>query len=167
MFENFQLGLEIALSAEGLFMCAVGVTLGTLIGVLPGVGVLAAVSLLLPLTFGYPPAIGLIMLSGVFYGAAYGGSTTAILLNLPGTANTAVTCLDGHPMTQQGRGGGSLFISMIASFIGSIAGAIILATLSMPLASFARSFGAQEYSLSSVWSGSTSIAGWNGTHSVP
>jgi TctA family transporter len=85
------------------------------------------------------------MLSGVFYGAAYGGSTTAILLNLPGTANTAVTCLDGHPMTQQGRGGVALFISTIASFIGSIAGAIILATLSMPLASFARSFGAQEY----------------------
>ncbi|MCR8724656.1 tripartite tricarboxylate transporter permease [Frigidibacter sp. ROC022] len=145
MFESFQLGLEVALSWQGLLMCAIGVMLGTLIGVLPGVGVLAAVSLLLPLTYGYPPAIGLIMLSGVFYGAAYGGSTTAILLNLPGTANTAVTCLDGYPMSQKGRGGVALFISTIASFLGSIAGAIVLATLSIPLAAFARSFGAQEY----------------------
>lgn len=145
MLDGLLLGIEVALSWQGLVMCAIGVTLGTIIGVLPGIGVLASVSLLMPVTFGYPPAVGLIMLSGVFYGAAYGGSTTAILMNLPGTANTAVTCLDGHPMAQQGRAGVALFITTIASFVGSIAGAIVLAVLSMPLANLARSFGAQEY----------------------
>lgn len=117
MLDGFLLGVEVALSWQGLLICAVGVTLGMIIGVLPGVGVLAAVSLLMPLTFSYPPAIGLIMLSGVFYGAAYGGSTTSILLNLPGTANTAVTCLDGYPMAQQGKAGVALFVTTIASFI--------------------------------------------------
>lgn len=145
MLDGLLQGVEVALSWQGLLMCAIGVTLGTIIGVLPGIGVLASVSLLMPITFGYPPAIGLIMLSGVFYGAAYGGSTTSILMNLPGTANTAVTCLDGHPMAQQGRAGVALFITTIASFIGSIGGAIVLAVLSMPLANLARNFGSQEY----------------------
>ena len=126
-------------------MCALGVTLGTFIGVLPGVGVLATIAMLLPVTFGMEPAIGLIMLAGVFYGAAYGGSTASILLNLPGTANTAVTCLDGFPLNQQGRGSMALFVTAIASFIGSMSGAIILAVLSHPLAELARGFGSQEY----------------------
>ncbi|MDF1776222.1 MAG: tripartite tricarboxylate transporter permease [Rhizobiaceae bacterium] len=145
MFSDFQLGLQVALSWDGLLMCALGVTLGTFIGVLPGVGVLATIAMLLPVTFGMEPAIGLIMLAGVFYGAAYGGSTASILLNLPGTANTAVTCLDGFPLNQQGRGSMALFVTAIASFIGSMSGAIILAVLSHPLAELARGFGSQEY----------------------
>ena len=105
LFENLALGFSIALSLKSLGYCLMGVTLGTLVGVLPGLGTLAAIAMLLPLTFQLDPGTALIMLAGIYYGVAYGGSTASILLNLPGTPNTAVTALDGHPMTKNGRAG--------------------------------------------------------------
>ena len=138
-------GLYTALSFSTIFYAFVGVSLGTLVGVLPGVGSLATIALLMPLTFYLDPVTGIVMLAGIYYGGAYGGSTASILLNLPGTANTAVTCLDGYPMTQKGRGGVALFITTIASFIGSTVGILMLAIFAMPLASVALKFGPQEY----------------------
>ncbi|MBV1867085.1 MAG: tripartite tricarboxylate transporter permease [Marinosulfonomonas sp.] len=138
-------GLYTALSVKTIFYAFVGVSLGTLVGVLPGVGSLATIALLMPLTFYLDPVTGIVMLAGIYYGGAYGGSTASILLNLPGTANTAVTCLDGYPMTQQGRGGVALFITTIASFVGSTVGIIMLAIFALPLASIALKFGPQEY----------------------
>src|SRR5690606_12679678 len=122
-----------------------GVTLGTFIGVLPGIGALAAIALLLPLTFGMEPAHALIMLAGIDYGSNYGGSTAWILLNLPGTPSSAVTCIEGYPMSQQGRAGVALFMTAIASFIGSICGMLIMAIFSPPIAALAFSFSAPEF----------------------
>src|SRR5690606_12127924 len=122
-----------------------GVTLGTLIGVLPGIGSLAAVSMLLPITFYLEPTTALVMLAGVFYGAEYGGSTASILLNLPGTPSSAVTCLDGYPMTRQGRAGVALCITTIASFIGAAIGIVILTFFSPYLAYVSRNFTSAEY----------------------
>ena len=138
-------GIATAVSADNLLFCLIGVTFGTFIGVLPGVGVLSTVAMLMPLTFRLDPTGAIIMLAGIYYGAAYGGSTASILLNLPGTAQTAVTCLDGHPMAKQGRGGVALFMTTIASFVGSIAGMIILGAFAVPLAAIAFSFRAPEY----------------------
>lgn len=142
---NIALGFNVALSLESLLYCFVGVSLGTFIGVLPGVGVMSTVALLMPLTFYLDPTSGLIMLAGIYYGAAYGGSTASILLNLPGTPQTAVTCLDGYPMTQQGRAGVALFTTTIASFAGSVIGLAALALLAPALAKFALRFGSEEY----------------------
>jgi putative tricarboxylic transport membrane protein len=102
MFSNLLLGFQVAASPTNLLYCLLGVTLGTLIGILPGIGPSATVALLLPLTFGMPDTAALIMLAGIFYGAQYGGSTTAILVNLPGESSSVVTCLDGHAMARQG-----------------------------------------------------------------
>ena len=102
------LGLETALQPDNILICLLGVTLGTLVGVLPGIGPTATVALLLPITFNFDPIASLIMLSGIYYGAQYGGSTTAILLNLPGESSSAVTALDGHQMARQGRAGPAL-----------------------------------------------------------
>ncbi|TVR06978.1 MAG: tripartite tricarboxylate transporter permease [Salinarimonadaceae bacterium] len=142
---NIGIGLSFAISPEALVYCFLGVTLGTFIGVLPGVGVLATVSILLPFTFYVDPKVSLIMLAGIYYGAAYGGSTASILLNMPGTSSSAITCLDGYPMTKQGRGGIALFMTAIASFAGSFIGILMLAAFAPPLAGLARSFGSQEY----------------------
>ena len=101
---NLGLGLGVALTLNNLFYCFLGTLLGTLVGVIPGLGVLAAISMLFPLTFNLEPTTALIMLAGIWYGTTYGGSTASILLNLPGTPSNAVTCLDGYPMAQQGRG---------------------------------------------------------------
>ena len=144
-FANIAIGMSVALSMQGLAWCMAGVALGTVVGVLPGVGVMATIAILMPLTFHIEPVFALIMLAGIYYGAAFGGSTASILLNLPGTANTAITCLDGYPMTQQGRAGVALFMTAIASFVGSILGLTILSVGAPALSRVASSFGSPEY----------------------
>jgi putative tricarboxylic transport membrane protein len=114
-FSNIALGLQTALSWSNLLYCFIGVFLGTLVGVLPGIGALATIALLLPITFHLDATNALVMLAGVWYGSTYGGSTASILLNLPGTPSSAVACLDGYPMAQQGRAGVALFMTTIAA----------------------------------------------------
>src|SRR3990172_4736310 len=116
--EGLAFGLGVALKPDNLLYCFLGVTLGTLVGVLPGLGPVAAISLLLPATFQMTPESAFIMLSGIYYGSMYGGSTTSILVNIPGEAASVVTCLDGYAMARQGRAGPALAISAIGSFIG-------------------------------------------------
>ena len=117
LFPNLYLGFSVALSLQNLAYCFIGVFFGTVIGVLPGIGPLAAIAMLLPLTFNLPPVAALIMLAGIFYGSKYGGSTTAIMVKLPGESASVVTVLDGYEMAKQGRAGPALGISAIASFI--------------------------------------------------
>ncbi|MEZ5783994.1 MAG: tripartite tricarboxylate transporter permease [Rhizobiaceae bacterium] len=143
--DNLILGFDVALSLHNLAYCFIGVLLGTFIGVLPGVGALAAVSMLLPITFHLDPTAGLIMLGGVYYGSEYGGSTSSILLNLPGTASNAVTCLDGYPMAKNGRAGVALFMTTVASFVGGCIGIVILIVLTPTVVSFALAFGPAEF----------------------
>lgn len=138
-------GFAVAFSVQNLQYCFIGVTLGTLIGVLPGIGSLAAVSMLLPITFYLEPTTALVMLAGVFYGAEYGGSIASILLRLPGTPSTAITCLDGHPMAKAGRAGVALFVTTVASFLGAAIGIVILMFFSPYLAAVARNFTSAEY----------------------
>lgn len=145
MIADLAHGFSIALSFENLFYCLVGVVLGTAVGVLPGLGSLAAISLLLPVTFYLEPTTALIMLAGVYYGAEYGGSTASILLNLPGTPSNAVTCLDGYPMARNGRAGVALFMTTIASFIGGSIGIILLVVATPIFLSFAMMFHSKEY----------------------
>ncbi len=142
---NLALGFQTALTPQTLFYCFLGVFLGTFVGVLPGIGSLAAVSMLLPVTFYLEPTAALVMLAGVYYGAEYGGSTASILLNLPGTPSSAVTCLDGYPMAQQGRAGVALFITTIASFAGGTLGIVALVAFAPMLAEVALMFGPAEY----------------------
>jgi TctA family transporter len=144
-FENFALGLSVALTPNNALWCFVGVSLGTFVGVLPGIGSLAAISLLLPITFHLDPTSAIVMLAGVFYGSAYGGSIASILLNLPGTPNTAVTALDGYPMSRQGRAGVALFMTTVASFVGASFGIILLMFFSPLIVSVALQFGPAEY----------------------
>src|SRR4051794_23048393 len=113
LFQNLILGFTVAATPINLVYCFIGVFVGTLIGVLPGIGPVATIAMLLPLTFTQPPISALIMLAGIFYGAQYGGSTTAILVNLPGEASSVVTCIDGHMMAKQGRAGPALSIAAI------------------------------------------------------
>lgn len=145
MLSNLALGFGVALSPSALAYCALGVTLGMMIGVLPGIGPLATVGMLLPLTYYAPPMEAIIMLAGIYYGSMYGGSTASILLNLPGTAGAAVACLDGYPMTKKGRAGVALFATTIASFFGGMIGIFILAAFAPVLAKVALSFGSPEY----------------------
>jgi len=145
LWSNLALGFQTALSPSALMFCFAGVTLGTLIGVLPGIGAMAAIAMLLPLTYHIPPTEALIMLAGIYYGAQYGGSTASILLRLPGTPQAAVITLDGYPMTQSGRAGIALFMTTIASFIGSVVGVLLLAGFAPVLARVASSFQAPEY----------------------
>lgn len=145
LLPNLALGLQVAFSPINLMYCLMGVTLGTAIGVLPGVGPIITISLLLPLTFGLPPEASIILLAGIYYGAAYGGSTTSILVNLPGEAASAVTCIDGHQMTRQGRAGSALAIAALGSFFAGTVGTLLIALAGPPLASIAMRFGAAEY----------------------
>ena len=128
-----------------IFYCFVGVTLGTFIGVLPGIGPLATIAMLLPLTYHLDATSAVVMLAGIYYGSQYGGSTAAILLNLPGTAGSAVTCLDGYPMSKQGRAGPALFITTIASFIGGCVAIIVMMIFAPQLGRLALMLGAAEY----------------------
>lgn len=145
LFGNLVLGLSVALSLQNVFYCFLGALLGTLIGVIPGLGVLAAISMLFPLTFNLEPTTALIMLAGIWYGTTYGGSTASILLNLPGTPSNAVTCLDGYPMAKQGRGGIALFMTTVASFFGASFGIILLTLFTPVIAGYALRFGSAEY----------------------
>lgn len=145
LLANMALGFSTALSMENLVYCFGGVFLGTFIGVLPGIGSLAAVSMLLPLSFYLEPVTAIVMLAGVYYGAEYGGSTASILLNLPGTPSSAVTCLDGYPMAQQGRAGVALFMTTIASFCGATFGILMLMFFAPILAGIASTFQSPEY----------------------
>jgi putative tricarboxylic transport membrane protein len=145
LWSNLALGVETAFSWNALLYCFIGVTVGTFIGVLPGIGPMATIAMLLPLTFHLPPTEAMIMLAGIYYGAQYGGSTASILLRLPGTAQSAVTTLDGYPMAQQGRAGVALFITTISSFVGSFIGILLLAGFAPVLASVAQQFQAPEY----------------------
>ncbi len=138
-------GFFTALSPTNLFYCFLGVFLGTFIGVLPGIGALATISMLLPLTFHVPATTAIIMLAGIYYGASYGGSTASILLNLPGTPSAAVACLDGYPMSQNGRAGVALFITTIASFVGASLGIVVLTLFAPKLSEVALAFGPAEY----------------------
>jgi TctA family transporter len=145
LLSNLALGFSTAATLYNLTYCFIGVFLGTFIGVLPGVGPLAAVAMLLPVSFYLPPETALVMLAGVYYGAEYGGSIASILLNIPGTPSASVTCLDGYPMARDGRAGVALFSTAIASFFGAIFGVVVMVLLSPVLAEFALLFGPAEY----------------------
>lgn len=145
MIDNLLLGAQVALHWNNLIYAFAGVFLGNLIGVLPGIGAMAAISMLLPMTYGMPAIASLMMLAGIYYGTSFGGATTSILLNLPGTATHAVTCLDGNPMAKQGRGGQAIFMAMFASFVGVTVGIIIMATAAVSITELAFKFGPQEY----------------------
>jgi putative tricarboxylic transport membrane protein len=145
LFSNLALGFGVALSLKNLALCFTGCFIGTLIGVLPGVGPIATIAMLLPITFGIDPVGALIMLAGIYYGAQYGGSTTAILVNIPGEATSVVTTLDGHQMAKQGRAGVALGISAIGSFIAGSVATILIAALGAPLTRMALLFGPAEY----------------------
>src|SRR5690606_19836055 len=123
---NLALGFSQALTPAALLYCLIGVSLGTFVGVLPGIGALTTIALCLPLTFHLDPLLGLIMLAGILYGAQYGSSPASILLNVPGSAPAAVTCLDGYPLSRQGRAGIALFLTTIASFIGGTFAILLL-----------------------------------------
>jgi TctA family transporter len=145
LFPNLYLGFATALTPSNLMYCFIGVFLGTLIGVLPGIGPLATIAMLLPITFNLPAVPALIMLAGIYYGCQYGGSTTAILVKLPGESASVVTCIDGHEMAKQGRAGPALAIAAIGSFVAGTIGTILIARLGPPIAEVALKFGAAEY----------------------
>lgn len=145
LLSNLALGFSTATTVSNLFYCFVGVFLGTFIGVLPGVGPLAAVAMLLPVSFYLEPTTALVMLAGVYYGAEYGGSIASILLNIPGTPSSSVTCIDGYPMAQQGRAGVALFATSVASFFGGVFGVVVMVLLAPRLAEFALLFQPAEY----------------------
>jgi putative tricarboxylic transport membrane protein len=142
---NFLLGFSVALTPVNLFWCLVGVILGTMVGVLPGLGPAATIAMLLPLTLKMDHTTAIIALAGIFYGARYGGSTTSILLNIPGESSSVVTCLDGYQMARQGRAGAALGISAIASFVAGTVGVLGLMLVAPPLARFALRFAPPEY----------------------
>ena len=144
-WEGLLYGIAFALRPEVLAYCVLGVVLGTFVGVLPGIGAMAAISLLLPITYYISPEAALIMLAGVYYGAQYGGAVASILLRLPGTPQSAVTTLDGYPMAQQGRAGVALFVAMMSSFLGSVIGIAVLVMLAGWLSRAAVAFGAADY----------------------
>jgi putative tricarboxylic transport membrane protein len=139
------LGLETAIQPENVLLCLLGVTLGTAVGVLPGIGPTATVALLLPITFNFDPIGSLIMLAGIYYGAQYGGSTTAILINLPGESSAAVTALDGHQMARQGRAGPALATAALGSFFAGTVATVVVALFAPPLVDVALEFGSAEY----------------------
>ncbi|MEW6669892.1 MAG: tripartite tricarboxylate transporter permease [Thermodesulfobacteriota bacterium] len=145
MLQDLVYGFAVALQPLNLLACFFGVFVGTLIGVLPGIGPVGAMSILLPVTFGMSPVAAIIMLAGIYYGSMYGGSTTSILVNIPGEAASVVTCLEGYQMAQKGRAGPALGIAAFASFIAGTVGLVGLMFMARPLAAFAVKFGPAEY----------------------
>jgi putative tricarboxylic transport membrane protein len=145
LFSNLILGFSVAVTPLHLLYAFIGVLLGTLIGVLPGIGPVATIAMLLPITFNLSPVAALIMLAGIYYGAQYGGSTTSILVNLPGEASSVVTCLDGYPMAKQGRAGPALAMAAIGSFFAGCVATLVIAFAAPPLAEVALKFGPAEY----------------------
>lgn len=145
LISNLMLGFDTALSLQNILYCTIGVTIGTLIGVLPGMGPVATVAMLLPATYALPPTSALIMLAGIYYGASYGGSTTAILVNIPGEASAVVTCLDGHMMAKRGRAGSALGIAALGSFFAGCVATLLIAAFAPPLTELAFQFRPAEY----------------------
>jgi TctA family transporter len=145
LLSNLALGFQTAVTPMNLVYCFVGALIGTLIGVLPGIGPVQTIAILLPTTFALPPVAALIMLAGIYYGAQYGGSTTSILVNVPGEASSVVTCLDGHQMARQGRAGAALTVSALGSFVAGTFATLVLAVLALPLSELAFKFGPEEY----------------------
>src|SRR6186997_2499428 len=145
LFHNLIFGFEVALSWQHLLYCFIGVLVGTLIGVLPGIGPLGTIAILLPITYNVSPTAAMIMLAGIYYGAQYGGSTTAILVNLPGETSAVVTCIDGYQMARQGRAGPALAIAALGSFFAGTVGTLLMALFGPPLAEIALKFGSPEY----------------------
>ena len=145
LFNQLFMGFAVVFEPLNLFYCFIGVLIGTLVGVLPGLGPLAAMSLLLPATFHTTPVASIIMLSGIYYGAMYGGSTTAILVNIPGESASVMTCLDGYQMARQGRAGPALGISAFGSFIAGSLATVGLVLIAPPMVDFALKFGPPEY----------------------
>lgn len=144
-FSNIAIGFGVALTAENIFFCFVGAVLGTVIGVLPGIGPISAIAILMPITYQMNPTTAVIMLCGMYYGATYGGSTTSILINTPGEASSTVTCLDGYEMAKQGRAKAALATSAIGSFFGGTVATVLLMAISPIVAAFALKFGPPEY----------------------
>src|SRR5213080_2567196 len=142
---NLGLGFAVALTVQNLAYCFIGVLLGTVIGVLPGIGPVTTVAMLLPISFTLTPESALILLAGIYYGAQYGGSTTAILVNIPGEASSVVTTIDGHQMARQGRAGPALGIASIGSFFAGSAATLAICVAAPPLAAIALNFGPAEY----------------------
>ncbi|MBD1203466.1 MAG: tripartite tricarboxylate transporter permease [Rhodobacteraceae bacterium] len=145
LLSNLALGFATAASPENLFFCLVGVILGTLIGVLPGIGATATIAMLLPITFQLEPVSSLIMLAGIYYGAQYGGSTTAILINMPGESSSAVTAIDGYQMARKGKAGTALAVAALGSFFAGTVATLLVALFAPPLTAIALNFGAAEY----------------------
>ena len=145
LLANLWMGFGVAATPTNIMLCMIGATVGTLIGVLPGIGSLATIAMLLPITFGLPPVGALIMLAGIYYGAQYGGSTTSILVNIPGEFSSVVTMLDGHQMARQGRAGPALAIAAIGSFFAGCVATVLVAALGAPLTAMALLFGPAEY----------------------
>ncbi len=145
IWQNILYGFQVNLLPANLLYCFIGVLIGTLVGVLPGLGSAAAMALLLPSTFSLKPSSAIIMLAGLYYGAMYGGSTTSILVNIPGEASSVPTCLDGYQMARKGRAGAALGISAFGSFIGGTISTILLMLVAPPLANIALKFGPPEY----------------------
>ena len=145
LLQQLTLGFGVAFTVQNLGFCLIGALLGTLIGVLPGIGPVATIALLLPLTYALPPTGALIMLAGIYYGAQYGGSTTAILVNLPGEASSVVTALDGYQMARRGRAGSALAIAAIGSFCAGTVATLAVAAIGPPLGLLAQKFGPSDY----------------------
>src|SRR5437762_11179631 len=145
LLSNLWMGFHVAANPFNILFCLLGALVGTLVGVLPGIGTVATIAMLLPITFGLPPVGALIMLAGIYYGAQYGGSTTSVLVNIPGEATSVVTCLDGHQMAKQGRAGPALSIAAIGSFFAGCVSTVLVAALGAPLTSLALLFGPAEY----------------------
>jgi putative tricarboxylic transport membrane protein len=145
LVNHLALGFSVAFSVQNIALCFIGCFVGTLIGVLPGIGPLATIAILLPITYHTEPVGSLIMLAGIYYGAQYGGSTTAILVNMPGEASSVMTTLDGHAMARQGLAGKALGIAAIGSFIAGTFATLVIAALAIPLARFAIDFGPGQY----------------------
>jgi TctA family transporter len=145
LFANLALGFDVALSLQNMLYCFLGVLLGTLIGVLPGLGPTATIAMLLPVTFTLPPVAALIMLAGIYYGSQYGGSTTAILVNLPGEAASVVTAIDGYKLARNGRAGPALGVAAIGSFFAGSVATLVIGLFAPPLADMALEFGPAEY----------------------
>jgi TctA family transporter len=145
LFDPLLLGFSVALTPANLFWCLLGALLGTLIGVLPGIGPVATIAMLLPITFQLEPVGALIMLAGIYYGAQYGGSTTAILVNMPGESSSVVTCLDGFAMARRGRAGAALAVAALGSFFAGTVATLVVAVASPAMVEFAMLFGAAEY----------------------
>ena len=145
LLANLAIGFGVAFTFQNLLYAFFGVLLGTLIGVLPGIGPVPTIAMLLPITYALPPVSALIMLAGIYYGAQYGGSTTAILVNLPGESSSVVTCIDGYQMARRGKAGKALSVAAIGSFIAGSVATLVVAAFAPPLAEFALKFGPAEY----------------------